>query len=199
MMKLAIYDFDDTLVQSPKPEGDKEQWSKYYGKPYPALGWWGRPESLDFKVFSFNINPVVVAKLRDDYVDDNTYVVILTARLEKLRPQVEAILKLKNIPYDRLIMDRNGKLDKGQVIINFVKKFPDLKEIDVYDDMQGKISKLEEYTSIKNELPENIDYKIYFVEDGEFNLVDEMGNNKINKLINEEIIRYFKKMGLWKY
>jgi len=190
MKKLAVYDFDGTLVKSPTPNPGKSEWVKYYNKQYPTKGWWSKPESLDLNVFNFDPFPIVVAKIRDDYVDKDTYVLILTARLEQLRPQVESILKSKNIPYNKLIMNYTGDLNKGDVIMHYMEKFPDIEEIDVYDDMQDKLDKLEEYTSIRNELPDNIDYKIYYVKNGEFFLVDEFGHNKINQLISEVIIKF---------
>ena len=192
MKKLAVYDFDGTLVDSPQPETGVKQWSDYYHKPYPyKAGWWGKSESLDLNVFDFKIHPIIVAKLRDDYSDPDTYVLILTARLEKLRSQVEAILKAKGIPYNKLVMNSTGKMDKGNVIIHYMQKFPELEEIDVYDDMQNKLDKLEEYTTIRNNLPDTIDYKIYHVQNGEFFLIDEFGKERLNKLIYEEIINFF--------
>ncbi len=194
MKRLAVYDFDGTLVDSPKPETGVKQWSDYYHEPYPyKAGWWSKPESLDLHVFNFNTFPIIVAKLRNDYSDDDTYVLILTARIEKLRPQVEAILKAKGIPYNALVMNSTGTINKGDVIMNYMQKFPDLEEIDVYDDMQDKLDKLEEYTQIRDQIPNNIDYKIYHVKDGQFFLVDESGQERLNKLISEEIIKFFRK------
>ena len=194
MKKLAVYDFDGTLVNSPTPDIGKQKWSEYYKQPYPYQGWWSRKESLDLNVFDFNIFPTIVGKIRDDYIDSQTFVMILTARLESLRPQVEAILKAKNIPYNALEMNPNGATNrKGDVIMHYYEKFPELEEIDVYDDMQNKLSKLEEYTEIRDNLPDTIDYKIYHVQDGSFYLVDEFGHNKLGQLVSEEIIKFFKK------
>jgi phosphoserine phosphatase len=41
MKRLAVFDFDGTLMNSPMPETGKQEWSEKMGKPFPFRGWWG--------------------------------------------------------------------------------------------------------------------------------------------------------------
>jgi len=185
MKRLAIYDFDGTLIDSPEPEVGKKQWEEKMGVPYPHKGWWGRKESLDTEVFDIKPFPSILAKLQDDMADPDTTTIILTSRMEKLRPQLENILRLNGITVDELITKR-GNEDKGDVIMRISKYNADLQEIVAYDDFAGKMpNKIGEYTKIENELPENIQYHIFYVEDGRTQLLES--SNIIMKMIHEEI------------
>ena len=94
MKRLAVYDFDGTLIDSPEPEVGKKQWEEKMGQPYPHVGWWGRRESLDTDVFDIKPFPNILAKLQANMADPSTTTIILTSRMEKLRPQLENILRL---------------------------------------------------------------------------------------------------------
>jgi len=185
MKRLGIYDFDGTLIDSPEPETGKPIWKEKTGEEYPYDGWWGRKESLDTDVFDIKPFPSILAKLEDDMADPDTTTIILTSRMEKLRPQLENIMKLNGITVDELIT-KKGREDKGDVIQRIADYNQDLEEIVVYDDFAGKKeNKIAEYTKIKNTLPENIQYHIYYVEDGRTQLMES--TNIILKMIHEEI------------
>lgn len=188
MKKLAIYDFDDTLMETPNPDPGKEIWSKAKGEPYPHKGWWGRKESLDTDVFEINPNPRILSSLNKDVINPNAYVVILTSRIEKLRPQVENILQQHNIVVDDVLLKR-GNETKGDVILAYVNKMPELKKIEVYDDFAGgKENKIKEFTDIIGKLPEDIEYNIYRVVDGNFSLMES--TNIFLMIILEEILKF---------
>lgn len=186
MKKLAIYDFDGTLMDTPSPEGGKEQWSEKKGMPYPHVGWWGRAESLDTEVFDIKPFPNILSQLKKDVVNPNAYVTILTSRLEKLRPQVEKILSDNGIVVDDVLLKR-GNETKGDVILSYLKKMPDLKKIDVYDDFAGgEERKIKEFTNIINQIPEDIEYNIYAVEErGDSFELMESTNNVLNIILEE--------------
>lgn len=186
MKRLAIYDFDGTLIDSPEPEAGKPQWEKVKGQPYPHVGWWGRAESLDTDVFDIKPFPSILAKLQADMADPDTSTIILTSRMEKLRPQLENIMQLNGITVDDLIT-KTGREDKGDVILRISNYNQDLQEIVVYDDFAGKReNKIAEYTKIKDELPENIQYHIFYVENGATQLMES--TNILLKMIHEELI-----------
>ncbi len=187
MKKLAIYDFDGTLMDTPSPEGGKEQWSQAKGTPYPHVGWWGRAESLDNEIFDIRPFPNIHMQLKKDVVNPNTHVIILTSRREKLRPQVEKILDDNGIIVDDVILKR-GNETKGEVILSYLKKMPDLEKIDVYDDFAGgEERKIREFTDIKDQIPDNVEYNIYAVEErgDRFELM-ESSNNLLN-IIQKEL------------
>jgi hypothetical protein len=116
MKRLTVFDFDATLINTFSPEEGKPMWEKFYGKPYPHKGWWGRKESLDTNVFDIKPFPNILSILRKDMADPDTTTIILTSRLEKLRPELENILKLNNINVDELIT-KKGREDKGDIIL----------------------------------------------------------------------------------
>lgn len=187
MKKLAVYDFDGTLMNTIEKEEGKQIWREKTGEEYPHRGWWGRPESLNTDIFDIQPIPKIHSKFKEDIADPNTYVIILTSRLEKLRPEVENILDMHGIEPDELIMKR-GNETKGDVILGYIKKFSELEKIEVYDDFAGGMEhKIKELTDIKDRLSENIEYNIYYVNSSNGNYVLMESNNFILNLIHEEL------------
>ena len=75
---LHVFDFDQTLVNTPDVEDGKLQWLRLHGSPWPHAGWWGRPESLDARLTS-TPGPALGA-YRDAVTDTTAVVVLLTGR-----------------------------------------------------------------------------------------------------------------------
>lgn len=189
MKRLVIFDFDGTLIDSPEPEQGKLIWGEKMGQPYPHKGWWGRKESLDTNVFDIKPLPNMHAQLRKEQSTPDTDVIILTSRMEKLRQEVENVLDLNNIVVDDVIL-KKGNEDKGDVILKIVRYNPDISEIVVYDDFAGgEDVKIREYTKIKELLPENIEYHIYYVSDDRMSLMES--TNHLLKMIHEELGNVF--------
>jgi len=179
--RLAAFDLDGTLIDTPMPEDGKPMWEKHYDKKFPYQGWWGRPESLDLDVFNIKAFPSVLNQLKKELVTPNTYVIILTSRMEKLRPQVQAILDANNIHVDKLDM-RRKEHDKGIKILRYINEFPELKTINVYDDRDTDIAA---YKNISSQMPEGIEFNIYLAESGKLSLVE--AKNNLVEIILEEI------------
>jgi len=187
MKKLAIYDFDGTLIDTPEAEEGKLKWSEVKGTPYPHVGWWGRAESLDTDVFDMKPFPNILSQLRKDVVNPNAYTIILTSRREKLRPLVEKILSDNGIVVDDVLLKR-GNETKGDVILSYLRSMPDLVKIDVYDDFAGgEERKIKEFTDIEDQIPDNVEYNIYAVEErgDRFELMES--TNNILNIIKEEL------------
>jgi hypothetical protein len=188
MKRLVIYDFDGTLIDSPEPDPGKQIWKEKTGEEYPHKGWWGRKESLNTDVFDIKPFPTILSKLKNDMLDSDTYTIILTSRMEKLRPQLENILQLNGITVDQLITKR-GNEDKGDVIMKFIQQNPELREIVAYDDFAGGMeNKIAEYTKIKDLIPDGIIYDIYYVENGKTRLMES--TNLLLNMILEEIRKF---------
>lgn len=185
MKRLICFDFDGTLINTFNPEIGKPMWQDHYNKPYPHLGWWGRKESLDTDVFNIKPFPNVLAQLEKERATPDTIVIILTSRMEKLRPEVENILNLNNIVVDEVILKSGGE-GKGDVILKIENYNQDLEEIVVYDDFMNKDPrKIAEYTKINNLLTDNVEYTLYFVDNDSISLLES--NNKVLNIIQEEI------------
>jgi hypothetical protein len=179
--RLAAFDFDGTLINSPEKETGKVAWSEKMGQPHPYPGWWGRPESLDLTIFDIKPFPSVLNQLHKEQSTPDTYVIILTSRMEKLRPQVQAVLDVNKIHVNKLDMKRSEKT-KGQKILDYINQLPDLTEINVYEDRDTDI---ESYESIRVMIPDKIKFNIYFASNGTLKLLKPEG--KLTEIIKEEI------------
>jgi hypothetical protein len=179
--RLAAFDFDGTLMNSPEKEMGAIQWQEKTGQPYPHQGWWGRPESLNLNVFDIKPFPSVFAQLKKEQATPDTYVIVLTSRQEKLRPYVQAVLDANHIHVDKLDM-KDGWKDKGQKILDYIRQFPDLVEVSVYDDMEEHIVA---YNSIREQIPNNITFNVYSVNQGNLALMES--NHKLLNIIVDEI------------
>lgn len=181
--RLAVFDFDGTLMDSPMSETGKTQWSEKMGKPYPFSGWWGKPESLDLQVFDIKPFPSVLKQLKKEIDIPGTYVIILTSRMEKLRPQVQAVLDVNNIKVDKLDMKR-AEGNKGTKVLSYVQQLPDLKVINVYDDRDID---LEAYEGIRNQLPTGIEFNIYRATNGALALTETSRSRNPLCIIQDEL------------
>ena len=191
--RLCVIDLDGCLLDTPHPETGKPEWEKHYNKKFPYTGWWGRKESLDTEVFNIKPFPNVLAQLNKENNTPDTRVIILTSRREKLRPEIENVLKLNGIVVDDVILKR-GNEGKGDVILRIESYNQDLKEIVVYDDFMDKNpEKIAEYTKIEDQLPDDVIYTLYFVDQGNISLFEGEGivsfesTKKILDIIQEEI------------
>jgi hypothetical protein len=185
MKRLVCFDLDGTLLNTFSPEEGKPMWEKFYSEKYPHKGWWGRKESLDTDVFDIKPFPNILAKLQADMADPDTTTIILTSRIEKLRPQLENILNLNGIKVDELITKRGGE-DKGDIILKIENYNQDLEEIVIYDDFAGMQSnKIAEYTKIKDLILPHVRYNIFYVENGRTQLMES--TNILLKMIQEEL------------
>lgn len=183
IQRLVAFDFDGTLINSPEKEEGKRFWSYKKNAPYPYDGWWGRPESLDLEVFDIKPFPSVLSQLKKELITPNSYVIVLTSRMEKLRPQIEAVLEKNNIHVDKVDMKR-AEGDKGKKILRYVQEMPDLKTINVYEDRDTDIAS---YEAIRSQLPEGIEFNIYVANRGTLALTESSRAQNILCIIQEEI------------
>lgn len=178
--KLVAFDFDGTLIDSPEKESGKVEWSEKTGQQYPHIGWWGRPESLNLDIFDIKPFSNVLNILKKEVANPESYVIILTSRMEKLRPQIEAVLNKNHIHVDKIDMKR-AESDKGKKILRYIEQFPDLQEIDVYDDRDSDIVSYKQISSI---IPKNIEFKIFVANQGQLRLME---------IVREEIQKFIEK------
>lgn len=181
--KITIFDFDGTLSNSPKPEDGIQQWEKTKGVNFTHDDWWGRPESLDTNVFNIKLFTNIVNILKKEQSNKDTLVIVLSARIEKLRPYIKNILKRNNVSVRSLEL-KSDERSKGEKILNFIDKFPALEKIDVYDDRDKEIKS---YLSIKNQIPSNIEFNIFVANNGTVNKINDSNVINENKIINESM------------
>jgi len=178
--RLAVFDFDGTLMNTPSPETGKAEWSEKTGKPFPYVGWWSKRESLDLNVFDIKPFPSVLNQLKQEKSTPNTYVIILTSRMDSLRPELEAVLNKNGVQVDRVDMKRANKT-KGEKLLQYIEELPDLETIDVYEDRDSDI---QSYEAIRNQIPDGIEFNIYLATKGYFGLTE---SSRLLNIIRDEI------------
>ena len=181
---LSFYDFDGTLIDSPMPDTGRVEWKNKTGDDYPHEGWWGRPDSLNTDVFDVKPFPAILNQLRADTTKSDTYVVILTARIERLRDAIENVLRINNIQVDEVSL-KNGGAEKDVRVKNFLTKFPHVKTINVYDDRDKE---MKVFGQMKSDIGDDYQVNIYRATDGKFALVES--TNKALEIVSEEISIY---------
>lgn len=182
--RLAFYDMDGTLMDTPLPEDGKKTWKEVTGEDYPHAGWWGRPESLSTDVFDIKPFPTVLSQLKDDTARPDTQTVLLTNRIERLRPHVENLLMVNGIRLDVLDLKSGGE-EKDERILRHLENNPNVKEISVFDDRDKELKLL---SPLKDKVDNNIIVNIYKADDGKLSLVESY--NRLKSIVNEEIKRF---------
>lgn len=156
--RIAIFDFDGTLIDTDTPESGKPLWFKEFGFEWPFKGWWGRPESLDSRIYFQKDNKLmpgvkekglkknifdntVIAKTFSAYKEESsrpdTMTILLTGRHSGVGNLVTNILNNVGITFDEYIY-KTGGLDtadfKIDVLNNLANQNPDLEEMEIWED-----------------------------------------------------------------
>lgn len=157
--KVAFFDFDGTLMNSPTPENGKIIYKEKTGVNYPYEGWWGRGDSLDPDIFDIKpFNKVI--EYYNKYINDPEYLIcLLTNRIIKLKPFVTKILDINNLYFDEYLFKTNDT--KIERIGKILEKHKQINHIDIFDDDLKEISKFIEYSK-----DNNIDVDIYQIING---------------------------------
>ena len=136
--KIAIFDFDGTLMDTPTPLEGKKVWEEKKGEPYPYKGWWGRRESLDTEVF--DIKPILPTIEEYERLSEerNTLMIMLTGRLPNQKDQIEQILNDNNVIFDEYHYKEGGDtlFSKVNTIESLLNRFPNVETIVMYEDRE---------------------------------------------------------------
>ena len=169
---------DGTLLDAPLPEQGKKEYERIKGKPYPHNGWWGRWESL---LPEFDIKPLDCILPHYDRAteDPNAARVLLTNRMYRLKPNILPILQKNKLYFEHHSFKYDGKTKMQRALSIMDEHFPDVTEIEFFDDM---IEHIEDFTEMWNERPE-IKLTIHWVF-GDKDWVVLNGPEDIHKLKN---------------
>jgi pyruvate-formate lyase len=146
--KVSVFDFDGTLIDTALPGEGKKIWKEKTGTEYPHAGWWGRKESLYVDVYDNAPFDDVVSDYRKAVSEPNTHVSLCTGRMVKLSNEVNAILNKYNFKFDDVVLNGDGRFSKGsgdtvafkiRYLASLQKTFPNLKEIEFWDDRDEHI------------------------------------------------------------
>jgi len=158
--KLAVFDFDGTLAYSPEPEEGKLIYKEKTGHDWPYKGWWGRPESLDTKIFNILTNPSVVSDYKNEKSQPNTLVIMMTGRIPKLSNEVEYILSSNNLSFDEYLYNDGGPTleFKIKTMEKILQKYPSIKEIEMWDDRTEHIGPFKAWGSTLKDIDFHINH-----------------------------------------
>jgi len=173
--QLSFYDFDGTLMNTPHPEEGIEKWEQAKGKKFTHQDWWSSPESLDLSVFNIKPFPTILNQLRDDTARRDTYTVLLSSRIEKLKSYIKRILIKNKIHFDSISLPKDIDDNKAKRIKEYIDKFPSVTEISVYDDRKKELNLL---SQLKQEIGDNISVNIYKVDNDKISLTESYINLK---------------------
>ena len=156
--KLVCFDFDDTLCNTVKHDDGKVIWREKFGVEYPHRGWWSKPESLDMDIFPVTVNPYVYQEYLKVVSDPDNYVILATGRIEKLRPEVEAILDNLNLAFDAVYLNTGGDTFtfKRRLFEKLIRKI-EPQEFIMYDDRELHLIEFKEWS-------ETIDCRITIID-----------------------------------
>jgi hypothetical protein len=134
--KLAVFDFDGTLVDTPLPEEGKKTYKEKTGKDWPFPGWWGQPLSLDMDIFDMPTVPMVTSAYKKEKINPDTCMVMLTGRMVKLGDLVKKILTSKGLTFDEYHFNRGGSTEtaKMKTMDSLLEKYPNVYELEMWDD-----------------------------------------------------------------
>ena len=196
--KISIFDFDGTLMKTPDSKEGKKQWEEFYGKKYPHIGWWGKPESLDDAVFDIQPIESTVSDYKKETDNPNTFVIMLTGRLPHQSSQVEELLALHNIYFKEYHYKSNGDTltSKLNTIKSLLNRFPQVREIEMWEDREAHVIAFEEWGK-----ENGINIKVNYITDDVVPLnesVEDKLYNKVSTMIKPPYADFLLKMGFGK-
>ena len=145
--KLISFDFDATLFHTALEDEGKTIWKEKTGEKWPYVGWWSKPETLDTTIFDTPLNRPVYNEYLKAVSDSDNFVILATGRIERLRPQVEAILNKNNLSFDGVFLKR-GPGDtlyfKTKLFETFITELKP-EEFIMYDDGEEHLVEFKEW------------------------------------------------------
>lgn len=160
--RIAVFDFDGTLVDTPTPERGHQEYKAKTGQDWPHKGWWGRPDSLDMDVFDMKPVPSVIAAYRKEKATPNTLVIMLTGRIPKLSGDVKKILDANGLTFDGYFYNNLGSTLEYKIGIMdaLMKEYPNVKSVAMWDDRDEHIPSFKAWGAAQD----GIDFHITHVE-----------------------------------
>ena len=145
--KIAVFDFDGTLIMTPEPEDGRIEYKLKTGKDWPHKGWWGQKDSLDATIFDIPANQKVVDDYKANLDSDKILLVLLTGRITKLSKDVELILNKYNLHFDEYHYNNGGSTDKFKlsVLDSLIKKYSNTEYVEMWDDRLEHIPQFESW------------------------------------------------------
>ena len=154
IMKIAIFDFDQTLVESPIPETGKIIYKEKTGKEWPYVGWWSKVETLSLDIFDIPLIQIVKESYNKISSEEGTINIMLTGRIKSLSKQVELVLEYHGLEFDEYHYNSGGPTEafKMKVMDKLLEKYPDVTEMVIWEDREPHAILFEEFLKNKMEI-----------------------------------------------
>lgn len=136
--KLAVFDFDGTLVDTPLPEIGKKEYKEKTGNEWPYTGWWSKPLSLDMEIFDMPTVPMVMDAYDKEKGKPETGMIMLTGRMSRLGDLVKNILDKKELTFHEYHYNRGGTTDEAkiQTLNSLMVKYTNVTSVEMWDDRE---------------------------------------------------------------
>jgi len=140
--KLAVFDFDGTLVDTPLPEFGKQEYKKKTGEEWPHTGWWGQSLSLNHKIFDMPTVPMVMSGAYVKYILDD-----------------------KGLTFDEYHYNRGGSTEvaKLKTLEELLFRYSDVQVVEMWDDRDEHLPIFQEWGDRKVKEGRLKDFKINHV------------------------------------
>ena len=181
--RLSVFDFDETLAYSEGSidildrEGSlvqtittQEEYDEWEDAPEIQSG----ELTFDYGELEEITNPTEIVAItdimRDRTADSNTQVMVVTARSSKTEDDIHRYLDAIDVPTDDLYVKGMGDeglgRGKGGFIFGVLEEFPDIREVEFYDDSQKNITDVNAAKSQALEQGMVDAFHVYLVVDG---------------------------------
>ena len=181
--RLSVFDFDETLAYSEgsidilDKEGNKvqtittqEEYDEWEDAPEIQSG----ELTFDYGGLDNIINPTEIVTItdimRNRSADSATQVMVVTARSSKTEDDIHRYLEAISIPTDDLYVKGMGDeglgRGKGGFIFSILEEFPDIREVEFYDDSMKNITDVNAAKSQALEQGMVDAFHVYLVVDG---------------------------------
>ncbi len=106
-MKLALFDFDNTLFKTPYDEGPD---------------YMDKPASLSIRKWKFEPILETIKKFKECKKEKNTKVILLTNRIDSVHPQLKSLLEEYGLVFDdyKMIVGVDGDRSKGKRVKDLI-------------------------------------------------------------------------------
>ena len=106
-MKLALFDFDNTLFETPYNEDPN---------------YMDKPESLSIRKWKFEPILETIKKFKECKKEKNTKVILLTNRIDSVHPELKNLLEEYGLVFDdyKMIIGVDGNRSKGKRVKDLI-------------------------------------------------------------------------------
>lgn len=126
-MKLALFDFDNTLFKTPYDEN---------------FSYMDKPESLSIRKWNFEPLLETINSFKNCKNEKDTRVILLTNRIDSLYSELKDLLEMYGLFFDDFYMveGEDGDKSKGRRVKSMIKKYVNIDSIHYWEDKDKHIN-----------------------------------------------------------